>query len=186
MHKLLSLNRMDLRRYFLFAFLTVPLICNAQEPEQERPSPLAITAMRYKDAYVKITYSRPHKRGREIFGKLVPYGQVWRMGANEATEITVTKNVQINGSLLKAGTYSIFSIPNKDKWTIIINTEPGLWGSYNYNSKLDEMRFDVPVQTVAGEIYEQFTIQFDQRNELADLLIMWDRVKISIPFKFIN
>lgn len=177
---------MDLRRFFLFVLLTVPFTGQAQAPEQERASPLAITAIRYKDAYAKITYSRPQKRGREIFGKLVPYGQVWRMGANEATEITVTKNVQINGSLLKAGTYSIFSIPNKDKWTIIINTEPGLWGSYNYNSKLDEMRFDVPVQTITGETIEEFTIKFDQRNELADILIMWDRVKISIPFKFIN
>ena len=177
---------MELRRFFLFALLTVPFICQAQVPEQQRPSPMAVTSMRYKDAYVKVTYSRPRKNGREIFGKLVPYGQVWRTGANEATEITVTKNIQINGSLLKAGTYTIFSIPNKEKWTIIINTEVGLWGSYNYNPKLDEMRFDVPVQTITGESYEQFTIQFDQHNELADLLIMWDHVKILIPFKFIN
>lgn len=177
---------MDLVKFFLIALLTVPFTGQAQAPDQQRPSPLAIASMRYKDAYVKITYSRPQKRGREIFGKLVPYGQVWRMGANEAAEITVTKNVQINGSLLKAGTYSIFSIPNKDKWTIIINTELGLWGSYNYNSKLDEMRFDIPVQQVTGDSYENFTIQFDQRNELADLLIIWDQVKISIPFKFIN
>jgi Protein of unknown function (DUF2911) len=173
-------------KFFLFAILTVPLAVLAQSPEQQRTSPLAIASMRYKDAYVKITYSRPQKLGREIFGKLVPYGQVWRTGANEATEITVTKNVQLNGSLLKAGTYSIFSIPNKEKWTIIINTEVGLWGSYNYNSKLDEMRFDVPVQQTTSVSTEQLTIQFDQRNELADLIISWDRVKISIPFKFIN
>lgn len=177
---------MELRKIFLFALLTVPFTCQSQAPEQDRQSPMAVASMRYKDAYVKITYSRPQKNGREIFGKLVPYGQVWRTGANEATEITVTKNVQINGSLLKAGTYTIFSIPNKEKWTIVINTEVGLWGSYNYNSKLDEMRFDVPVQTVTGESYEQFTIKFDQRNELADLLIMWDHVKLLIPFKFIN
>jgi hypothetical protein len=69
---------------------------------------------------------------------------------------------------------------------VIINTEVGLRGSYNYNPKLDEMRFDVPVQTVSGETIELFTIQFDQRNELADLIMTWDRVKISIPFKFIN
>jgi hypothetical protein len=177
---------MGMIKFFLFAILTVPFTCLAQSPEQQRTSPLAITSMRYKDAYVKITYSRPQKLGREIFGKLVPYGQVWRTGANEATEITVTKNVQLNGSLLKAGTYSIFSIPDKEKWTIIINTEIGLWGSYNYNSKLDEMRFDLPVQHTTGGSIEQFTIQFDQRNELADLIITWDRVKISIPFKFIN
>ena len=177
---------MGMIKFFLFVVLTFPLAGLAQNPEQQRPSPLAIAAMRYKDAYVKITYSRPQKLGREIFGKLVPYGQVWRTGANEATEITVTKSVQLNGSLLKAGTYTIFSIPNKDKWTIIINTEVGLWGSYNYNSKLDEMRFDIPVQQVTGESAELFTIKFDQRNELADLIITWDHVKVSIPFKFIN
>jgi hypothetical protein len=177
---------MSVSKFFLSILLTLPLAALAQDPEQQRSSPLAIASMRYKDAYVKITYSRPQKLGREIFGKLVPYGQVWRTGANEATEITVTKNVQINGSLLKAGTYTIFSIPDKEKWTIIINTEVGLWGSYNYNSKLDEMRFEIPVQRIAGESFQLFTIQFGQRNELADLNIMWDHVKVSIPFKFIN
>lgn len=164
----------------------VTIISLAQESDKKRPSPLAIISMRYKDAYVKITYSQPQKRDREIFGKLVPYGQVWRTGANEATEITVTKNIQVNGSLLKAGTYSIFTIPEKEKWTIIINNDVGLWGAYNYNPKLDEMRFNVPVQSVNGEVHEQFTMQFDQRNEVADLLMFWDRVKVSIPFRFIN
>jgi Protein of unknown function (DUF2911) len=158
----------------------------AQENDKKRTSPLAIASMRYKDAYVKITYSRPEKRGREIFGKLVPYGQVWRTGANEATEITVTKNIQINGFLLKAGTYSIFTIPEKEKWTIIINADLGLWGAYNYNPKLDLMRFEVPVQPLTGEIYEQFTMQLDPHNELADLAITWDKVNVSIPLKFIN
>ena len=173
-------------KFILFIVLAFPVAGLAQDPGKGRPSPLAITSMRYKEAYAKITYSRPQKLGREVFGELVPYGQVWRTGANEATEITVTKNVQINGSLLKAGTYSIFTIPNKEKWTIIINSEVGLRGSYNYNPKFDEMRFDIPVQATNGEVFELFTIQFDQRNELADLIMMWDRVRISIPFKFIN
>lgn len=160
-------------------------LCVAQEEIKVRPSPLAIAAIRYKDAYVKVTYSQPQKRGREIFGKLVPFDQVWRTGANEATEITVTKNVQVHGTLLKAGTYSLFTIPQKDKWTIIINSEVGLWGSYNYNMKLDVMRFDVPVVS-APSVYESFTMQFDHRNELADLLLLWDKTKVSIPFKFIN
>lgn len=156
-----------------------------QEVSKSRPSPLAITAIRYKDAYIKITYSQPQKRGREIFGKLVPYDEVWRTGANEATEITAIKNIQINGTLLKAGTYSIFTIPQKDKWTIIINSEVGLWGAYNYNSKLDVMRFDVPV-TPIDEIYESFTMHFDHRNEVADLLLYWDKTKVSMSIKFIN
>ena len=142
-------------------------------------------AIRYKDAYIKITYSQPQKRGREIFGKLVPYDQVWRTGANEATEMTTTKNIQINGTLLKAGTYSLFTIPQKDSWTIIINSEVGLWGAYNYNSKLDVMRFNIP-PSATDTVYESFTMQFDHRNEVADLLLYWDRTKISIPVKFIN
>lgn len=158
----------------------------AQDAGTHRPSPLAIISMRYKDAYIKITYSRPSRRGREIFGKLVPYGEVWRTGANEATEITTTHNIQIQGTLLKPGTYSLFTIPEKNNWTIIINKEVGLWGSYNYNSKLDQLRIVVPVQAVTEKPVEEFTMRFDQRNELADLIMSWDNVSISIPIKFIN
>ncbi len=176
------------RNFFLLTFLTMSIAASdifAQEPVKPRPSPMAIIAIRYKDAYIKITYSQPQKRDREVFGKLVPYDQVWRTGANEATEITTTKNIQVNGTLLKAGTYSLFTIPQKDKWTVIINSEVGLWGAYNYNSKLDVMRFDVPV-TATEPVYESFTMQFDHRNEVADLLLYWDKTKISIPIKFIN
>lgn len=158
----------------------------AQDPIIPRPSPLAIVSTRYKDTYFKLTYSQPHKKGREIFGKLVPFGKVWRTGANEATELTVTKNIQVNGTLLKAGTYSIFSIPESGSWTIIINADVGLWGSYNYNESQDVMRFQVPVGEIPGNVvYEAFTIQLDQRNEMADLLILWDKTRISIPIKFI-
>lgn len=156
-----------------------------QENFKTRPSPLAIAAMRYKDAYVKIVYSQPQKRGREVFGKLVPYGQVWRLGANEATEITITKDILINSILVKAGTYSMFAIPNQDKWTLIINSDVGIWGSYNYNAKLDVLRFDIPA-TENNTITEGFTMLFDQKNELANLLITWDKLKLEIPFKFIN
>jgi len=167
--------------FFLLSFLSL-----AQEPLAPRPSPLAIAAIRYKDAYIKVTYGQPQKKGREVFGSLVPYGKVWRTGANEATEITTTRDIQINGSLLKAGTYSLFTIPEKNKWTIIINSEPGLWGAYNYNQKLDVLRFDVPVQAIAGVVFEALTIQFDPQNNTASLLIMWDRTKVSIPVKFLN
>ena len=165
--------------------LLVTHVAQAQESFKPRPSPLAIASMRYKDAYVKITYSQPQKRDREIFGKLVPFGQVWRTGANEATEITITKDILINNQLIKAGTYSIFTIPETEKWTVILNSDIGLWGSYNYNAAMDVLRFEVPV-TQSNPVSEAFTMSFDQKNELADLLIMWDRVKISIPFKFIN
>jgi hypothetical protein len=167
-----------------FFALTWPVV--GQEAVTPKPSPLALIKMRYKDAYVRITYSQPHKNGREIFGKLVPYGQVWRTGANDATEITATKDIMFGNILLKAGSYSLFSIPEKDNWTIIVNSDLGLWGSYNYNEKLDVMRFQVPSSKLEGVVYEPFTIKFEQRNEAADMIILWDDVKVVVPIKFIN
>jgi hypothetical protein len=160
--------------------------CFSQEALAPKPSPLALIKMRYKDAYVRLTYSQPHKNGREVFGKLVPYGQVWRTGANDATEITTTRDIQFGPQVLKAGTYSLFTIPEKDKWTIIVNSEVGLWGAYNYNEKLDVMRFEAPVEKIKNVVYEPLTMQFDQKNEIASLLIMWDDVRISVPVKFMN
>ena len=157
----------------------------AQESAPERISPASFATLRYKDTYIKITYCQPRKRGREIFGGLVPYGQVWRTGANEATEITLTKDVFINGLMITAGTYSLFTIPDKEKWIIILNKELGLWGSYNYNYKNDLLRFEVPVQADTS-FTEAFTIKFDQRNNVADLLLLWDKTRISIPFQCIE
>jgi hypothetical protein len=173
-------------RISLFVFpLLFASSSNAQELLKLRPSPLAIVSIRYQDNYLKVTYSQPQKKNREIFGHLVPYGKVWRTGANEATEITTTKDIQIDSILLRAGTYSLFTIPEKNKWTIIINADVGLWGAYNYNPQKDVWRFDVPV--LSTDIpYEPFTMIFDHRNELADLLMMWDRTKVSIPIKFLN
>jgi len=158
-----------------------------QEALPARPSPLAIAACQYKGTYVKIVYSQPHKRGREIFGNLVPFDQVWRTGANEATEITMTRDVFVNNQLISAGTYSLFTIPGKEKWIIILNKDLGLWGSYNYNVQMDLVRFEVPAQTIpAPVVFEPFTIQIDQRNNVADVTILWDKTKVSFPLAFIE
>ena len=158
----------------------------AQEAIKPRPSPLAFVTLRYKDTYIKIIYSQPHKKGREIFGHVVPYGAIWRTGANEATEITSTKDMMVNSTVLKAGTYSIFTIPEKDSWTIIINSELGLWGSYNYNSKFDVLRFQLPVQLLQDVVYEPFTITIDQKNDKAEIALLWANVKVSFPIQFIE
>lgn len=175
-------------RYLTFSailFLLCQFSIYGQEAVTPRPSPLAITTMKYDDTYIKLTYSQPHKRGRDIFGGLVPYGHIWRTGANEATEITLTGDVLIQNDTLRAGTYSIFTIPQKDKWTIIINEEVGQWGSYNYNQEADVMRFDVPTEKVQDVVWEPFTITFKQRNEKGDLLMMWDQTKVTIPIEFL-
>ena len=173
----------------LYKVMLLCLTCavgNAQDQDEEpRPSTFAQASIRFKETYVKITYSQPEKGGREIFGKLIPYGKVWRTGANEATEITTTRNISLNGFLLKAGTYSIFTIPGPDAWTIIINTELGLWGAYNHNPRLDILKFQVPAAK-STDIHERFTIQFAQRNESADLAFMWDDVRVVVPVKFLN
>ena len=157
----------------------------AQDDVKPRPSPLAVVSSRYKDTYIKITYSQPHKNGRAIFGALVPYGQVWRTGANEATEITVTRDIKINGIDLKAGTYSLFTIPGKESWSIIINADLGLWGAYNYSSKMDVLHFEIPVTPVNDDyIYEAFTILIDPKNSRADLVLAWDKSKVIIPIQF--
>lgn len=169
---------------FILFLLFIPDFASAQESVKPRPSPLTIVTAQYKDTYLKITYSQPHKKGRQVFGSLVPYNKVWRTGANEATEITITRDILINKFTLKAGTYSVFTIPEKDKWTIIINQDLGLWGSYNYNAKRDVTRFDVPVQNLANIVYEAFTIEMEQKNNVADLVLMWDKVKVVIPIQF--
>lgn len=159
----------------------------AQEKLKPRTSPLAIAAIRYREAYLKIVYSQPQKNGREVFGKLVPYGEVWRTGANEATEITTTQDISINGTSLKAGTYSLFTIPGKEKWTMILNKDLGQWGAYNYNPKQDVMRFDVPVKMVAESlVYEPFTIRIDQKTDTAEIFLLWDKTQVSFPIQFIE
>jgi hypothetical protein len=170
---------------FLFIALATPLF--AQEAVPPRPSPLAIAACNYKDSYLKIVYNQPHKRGREVFGKLVPFGQVWRLGANEATEMTISREVFIDSHLLPAGTYSVFAIPEKDKWTIIFNSDLGQWGSYNYNQAKDVLRIERATQILPGElVYEPFTITIDQKNNKADIVLTWDKTTVSFGVDFIE
>src|SRR5579859_5580567 len=170
-----------MRALFFLALLTIsgPMFSVAQQPLKPRPSPLAMATAHYKNAYLKITYGQPQKLGREIFGKLVPFDQVWGTGANEATEITVTGDFLANGNALKAGTYSLFTIPGKEKWTIIFNRDLGLWGAYNYNQKMDVLRFDAPVKSVPEDaVYEPFTIRVDQKTDTAELSLLWDKTQV--------
>lgn len=169
--------------FVIFACWNTPET-RGQEALKPRPSPLEMVTMKYEDTYVKITYGRPHKRGRNIFGDLIPYGEVWRTGANEATEITVTGSIELGGQQIRPGTYTLFTIPEKNNWTIILNSELGQWGAYNYNSKLDVARFEVPVSSTT-EVYEPFTIEFEQKAQSAELVMMWDQTKVSISMDFL-
>lgn len=167
--------------YYCSFLLLIPL--NTSIAQQLRTSPLNIATSRYKDTYVKIVYSQPNKKGRNIFGSLVPFGEVWRTGANEATEITITGDILIKSMELKAGTYSIFTIPDEKSWTVIFNSDLGLWGAYNYNPKKDVLRVEVPVQ-ITTENAEAFTIGINARNNEADFFFHWDTTRVVLPVQY--
>ncbi len=130
----------------------------------------------------RVLYSRPQKKGRNIFGEEVKYNEVWRMGANEATEIEVFKNGTIGGKKVSKGRYSLFCIPTESKWTIILNKDNYNWGSFMYRADKDLIRFDVPVQQ-NNESVEALTMYFENGNP-HQLIILWDEVKVGIPVSF--
>ncbi len=135
-------------------------------------------------AMVRVTYSRPPKKGREIFGKLIPYNEVWRAGANEAPEIKFYQDVAIQGTIVKAGVYSLFTIPNANEWTIIINTDLDVWGAYSYNQAKDVLRVNVPVKKPEGVI-EDFSIKFRKANDKEAMMMMgWDTTLEEVPISF--
>ena len=131
----------------------------------------------------RVVYSRPLKNDREIFGKLVEYGKVWRMGANEAAEIEFFTDATINKTKIKKGRYTLYCIPEAEKWTIIINKETDTWGSYKYDEKNDLIRTEVPVQKQT-EITEAFAMVFDKTDKGASLVIAWDDIQLSLPIVF--
>lgn len=128
----------------------------------------------------RVLYSRPQKAGRNIFGGLVKYGEVWRLGANEATEIDFFKDVLINGKKIKKGRYTLFAIPGVKDWTFIVNATTDIWGSFNYDAKNDLVRIQVPVKTAAIPS-ENFTMFFEKNGKGFLLNTMWDSVKVQLP-----
>lgn len=132
---------------------------------------------------IKVIYSRPQKKGRDIFGVLEQFGNVWRFGANESTEIRFYKKVNIGGKKIKAGTYSLFAIPNKETWTIILNSQTDRWGAFTYDQKKDIVRVNVPVKSLAKPI-EYFSITFTSLTTGATLIAAWDKTQVELPIAF--
>lgn len=150
-------------------------------------SPLDVILFRdeNKKPVARVLYSRPQTRDREIFGKLVPYGEVWRTGANEATEITLYQDMTVSGKTIKKGTYSIFTIPQENEWTIILNNSTNIWGAYDYKVEKDVARITVPVKKSKTPI-EALSMAFEPIENGAKLLIGWDDRYVEVPFKQAN
>lgn len=129
----------------------------------------------------RVTYTRPAKNGREVFGKLVPYGKVWRAGANEAPEIKFYQDVTIGGKKIPAGSYALLTIPNETEWTIILSSDLDQWGAYSYNPALDVARVNVPVQKSDAAL-ENFSIQFAKKDaQNATMYVGWDNTMVAVP-----
>lgn len=144
-------------------------------------SPTAKIVQDFSTTHIEITYSRPSVRGRVVFGNLVPYGKLWRTGANVATRITTNEDLEIGGQPVKAGEYALYTIPGETSWEVILNTGTGNWGVGGYNEDGNVARFTVPVQKTTQH-YDQFTIDTTSITySSCNIEIMWDNVKVVIP-----
>ena len=129
----------------------------------------------------RVIYSRPGMNGRKIFGALIEYGKVWRLGANEATEIEFFKDVLINKIKVKKGRYSLCAIPNPNKWSVILNKEIDSWGTFLYDSTKDVVRIEV-VPELTEQTIDPFTIYFEKNNlQNINLNIYWENTKVVLP-----
>jgi hypothetical protein len=177
----------------LAGFLVAMNVINAQSPPTTPDnSPLDISyypvdypVLKIEDKMsepliARVVYSRPQKRGRKLFGDLVSYGEVWRLGANEATEIEFFQDIKIDGKPVKKGRYTLYALVNEDKWTLILNKETDTWGAFRYDTSKDVLRTTVPVEK-KSDITEAFSILFRKAGKGADLIISWDDVLVRLP-----
>jgi len=139
------------------------------------------------DLNIRVFYNRPFKKGRDIFGALVPYGKVWRTGANEATTFETNKDLIFEGKTLRKGKYSLWTIPGEETWTIIFNSEYGQWGigsdgEANRNPARDVLTIEAR-PLIQNRVFEQFTISFEKVGEDAEMVLMWDKTLVAVPFR---
>ncbi len=137
------------------------------------------------DADISVTYSAPYKKGRKIFGELVPFNQIWRTGANEPTTFATTKTLTIDGSQLPKGTYTLWTIPGATSWKVIFNSGSYNWGvsfdgTPTHDSALDVLTIEVPKQQLLN-IIEQFAIYFEDTKSLTYMYLAWDTTFVAVP-----
>lgn len=184
-----------MRKFFIFSLIGVAIIAAIvafigfmQLKNTKSFSPEEYVVFEKGDLEIRVFYNRPSKKGREIFGALVPYEEVWRTGANEATTFETNTDLTIEGENLKTGKYSLWTIPRENTWTIIFNGEHGQWGvnsrgEPNRDPALDVLKVDVHA-VQQKQVFEQFTIQFDVTGEDVEMVLMWDTTLVSVPFTY--
>lgn len=149
-------------------------------------SPRQKVEQQFSVSKISVDYGRPAVKGRTIFGELVPYGKVWRAGANSSTKITFGQAVEFGGKTVAAGTYGLFILPTEKEWKIILNKDSQQWGAYNYDEKLDVAFVTVPVEKLQQK-QEFFEISLEPVSETAvNVIFKWDNVKASTPINIAN
>src|SRR5580700_1912786 len=165
---------------FLTSLLLTFAVLAACQDKSKKPSPPAQAQCKFSDGKtINIAYSSPRAKGRKIFGGLVPYGQVWRTGANDATTFVTDANLSVGGKDVPAASYTIFTVPNADKWTLIINKKTGEWGiPYKYES--DELaRVDMKISKLPSPV-ENFTISYVKSGSGCTLQLDWETMRASV------
>lgn len=151
----------------------------AQDDPSQRPSPPAKASCTFADGKtIKVDYSSPRMRGRKIFGELVPYGEVWRAGANEATTFVIESDVMIQGKLIPKGNYTLFTLPNRDKWQLIISKLTGEWGIPYPGENYDFARMDMQVSSLPSPV-EDFLISFAPSGSKCTMRLDWEKTRAS-------
>lgn len=150
--------------------------------ELPRPSPAASVSQRVGVTDIRVEYSSPAVKDRKVWGELVPYGELWRTGANAATKITFSRDVNVAGVDVKAGTYSLLTIPGKGKWTLILNSDAGLAGTRGYDEKKDVVRAQVSTRKIPRR--ERMTFLFaDTTDDSSELRLEWSELAVQIPIR---
>lgn len=167
----------------VMVFVVLPMLSFAQQDKSARPSPPAQAQCKFSDGKtITVDYSSPRMKGRKIFGELVPYGEVWRVGANEATTFVTTADLAAaKGTNIPPGSYTIFSVPESDKWTLIVNKHTGEWGTpYKYESE-ELARVPMSVGQTSSPV-ENFAISFGHTGGSCTMHIAWENTQASIEF----
>jgi len=176
-----------MKKFLLLLFVLVSIAeLQAQKlpPVDASPADYAWLPPNRKDPVARIIYGRPSKKGRTMLGGVEAYGKVWRLGANEATEVKFLKDVTLGDKTVKAGTYTMYAIPGETEWTIIVNSKLDTWGAYSYDEKLDVARVAAPVAKPEKEV-ESFTIAFDEpKDNASTMYIAWENTLVKLPIKY--
>ncbi|MDX1278871.1 DUF2911 domain-containing protein [Oceanihabitans sediminis] len=180
------MKKLKLITAITFAFtLLLSVNTTAQEFKglDKSPMDMASYPSSYKESnkLIRISYGRPQLKGRTL-NELMKNGEVWRTGANEASELTLYKDMYLGDTLVKAGTYTFYMIPGEKEWTAIINKDINVWGSYYYNEANDVARLKVPVSE-GKEGLEAFSIAFEKGKETIDMHLGWSKTRVVVPFK---